>query len=121
MMTVMNHTKNAVLADQAEIASTWFGRLRGLMFRAGLPDRNCLVIIPCNAIHTCFMKFNIDVLFADETGTVVYLLENMPPFRFSPIVRGAKYVVELPAHTVAHTGTSLRDRISGLGEIIKGG
>lgn len=116
---IMNHTKNVVLAAETEIAATWFRRMRGLMFRDVLPESCCLVIIPCNSIHTCFMRFNIDVLFADKTGTVVYLLENMPPFRFSPVVRGARYVVELPAHTIARTGTSLLDRISSPDEILR--
>lgn len=110
-MQVINHTKGVVLADSAEVADTWCSRLRGLMGRKLLPGGCCLVIHPCNSMHTCFMRFNIDVLFVSREGRVVRLLENMPPFRFSPIVRGGRYVIELPAGLISSSGTCIDDTV----------
>lgn len=99
------------MADRVQVARTWRSRLKGLLFKSCLPENHCLVLQPCNSIHTCFMRFNIDVLFVNGAGTVVYLWENMPPFRFSPVVREARFVIELPAHTISSTGTCLNDRL----------
>lgn len=111
-MPVINYTRGVRLADNAEIAGSWFSRLKGLMFREELPAGQSLVLSPCNSIHTCFMKFNIDVLFLNKTGKVIYMLQDIPPFRFSPLVRGAGLVIELPARTISSTGTSLEDLVS---------
>ncbi len=110
-MKVVNQTRGMVLADRVQTAKTWRSRLRGLLLRDCLPEGHCLVLEPCNSVHTCFMKFNIDVLFVDSRGTVVYLLANLPPFRFSPVVRNAEYVIELPADTIRSTGTAVNDRL----------
>ncbi len=118
-MNVTNHTKGLVLANMAEVAGTWPSRLRGLLFRDSLPEGRCLILDPCNSVHTCFMKFHIDVIFVSQAGTVIHLIENMPPFRFSSIVRGSRYVIELPAHTIEFTGTSLNDRVSTMAEILE--
>ena len=115
-MRIINRTKAAVLADNVEVAETWVTRLCGLMFRDRLQEKHCLILKPCNSIHTCFMRFNIDVLFVGDEGEILYLLENMPPFRFSPIVRKARFIIELPAHTISLTGTSLGDRLCNLKE-----
>ncbi len=111
----MNRTRGIVVADTVEIAGTWLKRLQGLLFKDRLPEKHCLILNPCNSVHTCFMRFNIDVLFIGNAGEVVYLLENMPSFRFSPIIRKARFVLELPAHTISSTGTSLGDRMSFFG------
>ena len=109
---VINCTRNVILADRVEVAGTWLRRLKGLLGRNGLPGGHCLIIVPCKSVHTHFMKFNIDVLFADSSGRVVHMIENMPPFRFGPVVKNAFIVVELPAQTIADTGTSLSDHLN---------
>lgn len=111
-MKLINETKGSILADYVEIADTWLTRLRGLLGRKGLTEKQGLILCPCNSVHTCFMKFNIDVLFFDKGGQIVYVIENMPPFRFSPLVSQAKYVLELPAGTLDLTGTSPGDRVA---------
>ncbi|PKM82416.1 MAG: hypothetical protein CVU89_05275 [Firmicutes bacterium HGW-Firmicutes-14] len=111
-MKLVNLTRNTVLADTAEVAGTWFSRLKGLMFRKGLADGHSLVLVPCSSVHSCFMRFNIDLLFVDRAGTVVYLTEDMPPFRFSPLIREAGFIVELPSGTIRLTGTCLNDRLN---------
>ncbi len=111
-MPVINQTRDIVLAERVEIAATWPARLRGLLGRDRLPASHCLVLDPCHSIHTCFLRFNIDALFVSAGGEIVFLVENMPPFRFSPLIRRARLVVELPAHTVSSSGTAVGDRVT---------
>ncbi|MCL5058868.1 MAG: DUF192 domain-containing protein [Actinobacteria bacterium] len=65
-----------------------------------MADGSALVLRPCRSVHTFFMRFNIDSVFLDRRGMVVYLIKDMPPFRISPVVRKASLVVELPGGTV---------------------
>ncbi|MDT3699086.1 MAG: DUF192 domain-containing protein [Thermincola sp.] len=111
-MKLVNETRGAILAEDLEIADTWRGRLKGLLGRKNLHNKQGLILTPCKSVHTCFMKFNIDVLFFDKGGRIVYVIENMPPFRFSPLVGQAKYALELPAGTLDMTGTSPGDRVA---------
>jgi len=117
--SVINLTKNTTLANRVEIARTWLTRLKGLLGRDRLPEGHCLIITPCKSVHTHFMKFNLDILFIDTSGRIVYLAENLPPFRITPNVRQACFVVELPAGTVSSTGTSINDCLNVFPETLK--
>ncbi len=86
-----------VLAERVESARSFFTRLKGLMFRPSMPPGSALLLAPCLQIHTCFMRFSIDVLFLAEDGTVLYVQENMKPWRLSPIIRYSVQTLEFPA------------------------
>lgn len=90
----------AVLAEQVEVANAFWKRLKGLMFRAEMGKGTALLLAPCPQIHTCFMRFNLDVLFLDKNDTVLYVMENMKPWRISPIIYRAAKTLEMPAGTL---------------------
>ncbi|MDH7578178.1 MAG: DUF192 domain-containing protein [Bacillota bacterium] len=100
-----------MLAENVEIAGTPFKRLRGLLGKSSLPLSEGLLIVPCRAVHTWFMRFPIDAVFLDEDFVVAGFVENMSPFRFSPYLRGARAVLELPAGAARRTGTQTGDKI----------
>ncbi|OFW03941.1 MAG: hypothetical protein A3H96_15980 [Acidobacteria bacterium RIFCSPLOWO2_02_FULL_67_36] len=87
---------------RAELAATPLRRLRGLLGRDGLAAGDGLVIDPCSSVHTCFMRFPIDLLFIDRDGRVLRAAENVGPFRFVSGGRGARRTIELPAGTIAN-------------------
>jgi len=108
-----NQSRNISLADDVSIADTHFSRLRGLIGVSPENFRNgtALWIKPCRGVHTLAMRFAIDVVYLDRTGTVVHVEHNLQPWRFSPIFMQAASVLELPSHTAARTGTASGDRI----------
>ena len=65
----------------AEGARSFLARLRGLIGRRGLPPGQGLLILRCNAIHTCFMRFPIDAEFLDRHGHTVRVVRDIPPGR----------------------------------------
>jgi uncharacterized membrane protein (UPF0127 family) len=77
-----------------------WSRFMGLMGRETLPSGHGLWIEPCSSIHMFFMRFAIDVLFLDREGRVKRVLLRLRPWRVSPVVLGARTVVELPAGTL---------------------
>ncbi|SFH34187.1 hypothetical protein SAMN05660649_04818 [Desulfotomaculum arcticum] len=86
-----------LIADQVFMADNLFTRLKGLLGKTCMEQGQAMVIKPCNSIHTCFMRFNIDVLFIGKNNEVVKVVRNMAPFRFAAAIK-AKYVIELPAN-----------------------
>ena len=93
MKCVHQQTGN-ILADNVEVADKFFARLKGLMFRRGLAPRTALLLKPCPQIHTCFMRFAIDAVFCNKEGEVLYVAEQMPPWRFGKFVCGARWTLE---------------------------
>lgn len=111
-LEAVNLTKGAVLAWRVVEADTPWKRLKGLLGRSCLEPGEGLLLSPCSAIHSCFMGFKFDALFLGRGGIVLHIIREMPPFRFSPVVRGAVSVLELPAGTVRATGTEVGDVVS---------
>jgi uncharacterized protein len=100
-----------VLAARLRRPRTFLGRGLGLMFRASLPAGEGMWIVPCNGIHTFFMRFPIDVLFLDRDQRLVRAFPRLRPWRMVPFVRGSRSVVELPAGTLDSLQLSGVDRL----------
>ena len=80
-----------------EIPDTTVGRMRGLLFRDGLPRGRVMVFKNCRLIHTAGMRFALDVFFVDKKGGVVKIVRGVKPGR---IVFGgfrARHTVEAEA------------------------
>lgn len=99
-MKCLNPKTQEVFADNLKLNNTYFSRLMGLMFKKNLPKGSGIILKPCTQIHTCFMRFNIDVIFLDTNLQVLHVIENMKPWRISPLFLKARYTVELPAGTL---------------------
>jgi len=80
---------------EIEIADTFLKRFRGLMLRTELPSNQGLLLSPCSGVHTCFMKFPIDVVYLDEKNTVL-AKGTLNPWKLGRRVKGAKKVLEGP-------------------------
>ena len=113
-MRVENRTKAILLGDAIDVANTSSKRRTGLLKHAGLAKGQGLWIVPCEAVHTFGMKFSIDVLFLNKKRKVLKIREDMGRRRIALCLR-AHSVLELPAGTVAATGTQPGDEL----ELIK--
>ena len=70
-----------------------------------------LLVVPCKSIHTHFMRFTIDVLYVNAAQEVVGIDRELAPWRVGRLRRQARFVIELPAGTVAASGTQLGDQL----------
>ena len=70
-----------------------------------------LVLDPCSSIHCLFMRLTIDALFVGPDQTVRKAAAAIRPWSLAVLSPGSRYVVELPAGTIARTGTATGDRI----------
>src|SRR5471032_2915766 len=103
-MVLVNATRKTTLTDRCHFANSVLKRMVGLLNRSGLEDGEGLLLDRCYGIHTFFMRFPIDVLFLDQSYTVLRAVAALRPFR-TCIVKKAVYVLELPAGKIHATGT----------------
>ena len=99
----------AVLAHHVHAAFDSASRRNGLLGRTGLDDE-ALILAPCSAIHTFFMRFPIDVIFADRDGRITRCVPHVRPWRITGALR-AFAAIELAAGTIARTGTRRFSRV----------
>jgi uncharacterized membrane protein (UPF0127 family) len=118
-MQIENNTRGTTIVSRGRVADSYFPRLRGLMGAAPLAPGEGLLIVPCNSVHTQFMRFPIDVLYVSRDLQVVHVDAAMPPWRFGRIHRPAHFVVELPAGTATATHTEVGDRLALHGYALK--
>ena len=100
-----------VLAGTARVASSLGARMKGLLGPASIQAGSALVIRPCTGVHTFFMKYPIDVVFAARDGLVVAVCHRLRPWRMTAIHPHAYEVVELPAGAAKEAGVKEGNRI----------
>jgi uncharacterized protein len=109
-VALVNQRTDESLADRVEVAVTRRDRRKGLLGRSGLEASSALILAPCAAIHTMFMRFDIDCVFVDDDGRAVKVVREMSPWRIA-IDPTAHAVVELPAGSLRSTEVNVGDRL----------
>ena len=99
-----------VLADAAEVADTSQKRRTGLLKHTKLDAGDGLWIVPCESVHSFFMKFAIDVVYLDRKHKIKKVRRGMAPWRISACLM-AHSVLELPTGTIVQTGTQAGDQL----------
>ncbi len=94
---VMHKKSSTLIAASAKIADNPWDRLIGLMFSEKMNGFDGLIFIPGKSIHTCFMRYDIDVVFLNKENKVVSVVEKMKPWRFTKFYLKATKALELPA------------------------
>jgi len=91
---LLNVTKNIIVSKNLKIADKFFDRLKGLMFRKNMPLDECLLITDCIGVHSCFMRFPIDVVFFSSNKAIDII--TLKPWRFSKFYK-SDFVIEFNA------------------------
>jgi uncharacterized membrane protein (UPF0127 family) len=109
-LRVLNLTRNTELASCMEVADSAAKRNKGLLGRESLSPGEGLWIIPCEAVHTFWMRFPIDLVYLDGKNRIRKLTGEVPPWRLSGCL-WARSVLELPAGTIRGTQTQPGDTL----------
>jgi uncharacterized protein len=109
---VTNTTRGVILAEQALQATGFLNRLLGLMGKPQLSTGQGLHLLPCNSIHTFFMRAPIDAVFLDRQGVVLRMYPHLRPWRATGVYIRVHSVLELPPGTLEATGTQLGDALT---------
>jgi len=107
---VRNRTRGTVLGDRVEVADTSAKRRTGLLKHARLERGQGLWIVPCESVHSFFMKFPIDLVYLDRAKKVRRTRKGMAPWRISACLT-AHSILELPEGTITESGTEPGDQL----------
>ncbi len=110
-ISVTNETRKTVLADHADVADTSEKRRTGLLKHKSLDAGDGLWIVPCESVHTFFMKFAIDLVYLGKDKKVRKVRSRVGPWRMSACLT-AHSILELPAGTVEATATAPGDQLA---------
>ena len=90
--------------------SSFMNRLRGFMCRRQDSLKVDALWFPdCSAVHTCFMRFPLDLYYLDADHQIIAVHQNVSGWRLIS-QRGADSVLEIPSGSqkVAEEGMTLR-------------
>jgi len=107
---LVNARTGGEIAAHVDAAFDSESRRRGLFGREVFREGEALVIAPCEAVHTWFMKWPIDLAFVTREGKVLSTHSGLRPWRMAMSMR-AFAAIELPDGTVVRTGIQPGDTI----------
>ena len=99
-----------MLGRAVDVANTSATRRTGLLKHQNLNPGEGLWIVPCESVHTFFMKFAIDLVYLDRRRKVRKVRHAVPPWRLSACL-SAHSVLELPPGTAKGSGTVAGDEL----------
>jgi uncharacterized membrane protein (UPF0127 family) len=100
-----------VVLERCAVADGFVSRFRGLLGRRELEPGEGLLLSPSSSVHTAFMRFPIDVVFLDNTLSVIGVSPNIRPWRLAGR-KGARHVLELPAGESDRRAIEIGDQLT---------
>src|SRR5580704_11675132 len=109
-VAVRNRTRGTVLGEAIELADTSAKRRTGLLKHDHLEPGTGLWIVPCESVHTFFMKFAIDLVYGHRKHVVRKVRHAVPAWRLSACL-SAHSNLEPPPGTARNSGTVAGDEL----------
>lgn len=109
---VWNEDRLVEIGNEIEVAHNFLSRAVGLLGRSSLTPGQGLWIRPCSGVHTFCMNFAIDLIGLSKDLRVISLIQNVKPNRIAGVSWKIHSILELPAQTIARTGTQPGDWLS---------
>jgi uncharacterized membrane protein (UPF0127 family) len=106
---VRNEARDTTLGEAIEVAATSAQKVRGLLGRECIEEGQGLLFKSCSSLHTFFMTFPIDIIFADRKGKVLKVCMSVKPFKLVAAPLRAYYAIELPEGAIARSDTQVGD------------
>jgi uncharacterized protein len=91
-------SRTLLLDSVMRTASSW-ERMRGLLWRPLLLDGEALIIDRCGSVHTCGMKYALDLVFLDRQSVIRKLVRDVRPWRMAWCIPAAM-TLEMPAGSI---------------------
>ena len=111
-MRIENRTRKTLLGFDVRLVPGWWGRLRGYIGHSEPSPGEGILLIPCDGVHTFWMKFDLDVVFLDHHGMVLEVIRSLRPWKWTRRVKGARSVLEMPAGMIDRSGTQVGDLLA---------
>jgi uncharacterized membrane protein (UPF0127 family) len=109
LLRVVNTGRDRELGTRIRLADGWLSRLRGMLARPAPAAGEGLLLTPCRSAHMYCMRFPLDIAFLNANRAVVAVYHSLPPGSRTNWHRSAVHALELPAGTLARSGTAVGD------------
>jgi uncharacterized membrane protein (UPF0127 family) len=80
-----------------ELADGYWSRLLGWQWRHRPETGRGLLLVPCSSIHTCWLRFALDLVMLDSRGRVLAVRNGVRPWRAILPMRRTHAILELPS------------------------
>ena len=113
-VVLLNKTKGTNIG-KIELADSFMSRFLGLMFRAQV-NNGMILKLPSSrsrygsAIHMFFMRFPLDIVFADSEKKIVDMVSIDPWKTYTPNAP-SKYVIELKKGSIEKFNLEIDDEL----------
>ena len=108
---LVNERTRETVATAVGLAATRQSRRRGLLGRDHLDASAAMMLVPCAAVHTAFMRFPIDIVVIDRHGFAVKIMKDVRPWSIVAAMRGHA-VIEMAAGALKRHQVWLGDRLT---------
>ena len=88
-MKVKIYHQGALISGNVKVAKSFLDNLVGFMF-SQRPEDDYGILFETNSIQTTFMRFDLDLVFMNSSNTVIKVIRNMKPWRFTRFYFKAK-------------------------------
>lgn len=109
MLSAIRQPEGTVLASKVRDAVGYFERAVGWIGHKRAEEGEGILFRGCGVIHTCLMRFPIDIVYLDRDGKVLAVRTALKPWRVAPLHLHTRHTLELAAH--AADGLKLGDHI----------
>lgn len=106
------NSKNNTHLGQVYVAETARTRIKGLLGTNELSSSQGLLIRPCRQVHTLGMRYPISVWYINNYNEIIKIVDFLPPWRISPFIPNASFILEFPANWARITGSKEGDSLS---------
>ena len=96
---------------EIKIADSFLTRLAGLMFQKKWPQATALLLVPCNSVHMCFMRFAIDVVYIDKEYRILKIVKSLEPWFGLSMCNKAWAALELSAGEAERCGLAVGKKL----------
>ena len=108
-MIIRNTSRNTVVGETIEVAETAVQKVKGLLGRDCLEDGQGLLFKGAGSLHTLFMRFPIDIIYANKQGKVLKAAKAVRPFKVAAAPLRGYYAIELPVGAINASNTQVGD------------
>ncbi len=102
--------ENTCIVENCAFKNSLTFRSIGLLKHKHLNDDEGLLLMPCNGIHTFFMRFPIDVILLDKECRITRVIENILPWKIVLPTFKTHATIELAGGSLARKGSLLKKK-----------
>jgi uncharacterized membrane protein (UPF0127 family) len=99
------HLPTRTKIGTVEKADTWWTLGVGVIGKQDLPPGEGLWLPGVASVHTCFVRFPLDLVFLDKELRVLKVIKSAPTWKFMLSCPGAYHTIELGDETLSSNST----------------